>query len=87
MVSEFAVRDSEIAYIKESNLWVRRVADASDVPSRRIADSMGASNIDVEGDLVSFTKGQALYLVSDLSKGTSIRVIYPVSDAQVSRPP
>lgn len=87
MVSEFAVRDSEIAYIKESYLWVRRVADASDVPSRRIADSMGASNIDVEGDLVSFTKGQALYLVSDLSKGTSIRVIYPVSDAQVSRPP
>lgn len=84
-MTEFKLRDGLIAYIKGGSLYVRRVSDASDVSSRRVANSEGVSSMDVAGKTIVFlTNTTTLYRVTDYERGLAERVIYPVREVQVS---
>lgn len=85
-VTDFCMRDGVIAYLRESYLFIRQVPERAHEPSRRVAESLGASSIDVAGGMVIFIKGQALYRVSDQRTGAAARITYPVGEALVSRP-
>lgn len=85
-VTDFCMRDGVIAYLRESYMFIRQVAEKAHEPSRRVAESLGASSIDVAGGMVIFIKGQALYRVSDHRSGAAARITYPVGEALVSRP-
>jgi len=84
-VADFRLKDGLIAYVKSESLYVRRVSDAGDVSSRLVPDSHGATNIDIAGGVIIFIKNSTtLYRVTDIERGLAERVIYPVSEAQVS---
>ena len=84
-VADFKLKDGLIAYIKGESLFVRRVSDAANVSSRLVTDSQGVVNIDIAGGVIIFIKNATtLYRVTDVDRGTAERVIYPVSEAQVS---
>jgi hypothetical protein len=84
-VTDFDFRDGLIAYVRNSYLHVRRLADNSAPPSR-LADSQGATSVDIDGGAIVFLKnGSDLYRVTDFDKGKADRVAYPVTEIQVSK--
>ena len=84
-ITDFKLNDGLIAYIKGGSLYVRRVSDAAGVSARQVANSEGASSIDVAGKMIIFLKNKTtLYRVTDLDRGTTERVIYPVGEVQAS---
>lgn len=85
-VTDFDFRDGLIAYIQGSYLHVRRLAEDSGSPARRMADSQGVTSVDIDGGIVVFLKnGSALYRVIDLDQGKTARVANPVTEIQVSK--
>lgn len=84
-VADFKLNDGLIAYIKGESLYVRRVSDAAGVSARQVANSEGVSSIDIAGGMIVFLKNKTtLYRVTDLDRGASERVIYPVGEVQAS---
>ena len=85
-VTDFDFRDGLIAYVRSSYLHVRRLAEDPSSPSRRLADSLGVSSVDIDGGVIVFLKnGSALYRVTDLDQGKADRIAYPASDIQASK--
>jgi len=86
-VTDFEFRDGLIAYIRSSYLHVRRLAEGPDSPARQLADSQGVTSVDIDGGIIVFLKnGSALYRVTDPDLGKTDRVVYPVTEIQVSKP-
>jgi hypothetical protein len=85
-VSDFGFRDGLIAYVRNSHLHVRRLAEDSNSPARRLADSQGVTSFDIDGGIIVFLKnGSGMYRVIDLDQGRAVRVAYPVTEIQVSK--
>lgn len=85
-VTDFDFRDGLIAYVRSSYLHVRRLAEDSASPARRLSDSQGVSSVDIDGGAIVFLKnGSELYRVTDFDQGKADRVVYPVTEIQVSK--
>lgn len=85
-VTDFGFRDGLIAYVRNSYLHVRRLAEDSNSAARRLADSQGVTSFDIDGGIIVFLKnGSVLYRVIDLDQGKADRVAYPVTEIQVSK--
>lgn len=84
-VTDFQLKDGVIAYIRDTHLYVGKLAkDTYQVP-RLIADSQNVYSISIAGGMVAFLKNQGtLYRVADLEQGKAERVIYPVGEVQAS---
>lgn len=84
-ITDFKLDNGLIAFIKGGSLYVRQVSDAAGVSARQVANSEGASSIDIAGKMIIFLKNKTtLYRVTDLERGTAERVIYPVGEVQAS---
>lgn len=84
-VIDFDFQDGVIAYIRDSHLFVRRLAEDIHDSSRRVSDSIGVSQIDIAAGTVVFVKRQGtIYRVSDIARGSAERVVYPAGEVQVS---
>jgi hypothetical protein len=84
-ITDFKLDNGLIAYIKGGSLYVRQVSDAAGVSARQVANSEGASTMDIAGNMIIFLKNKTtLYRVTDLERGTAERVIYPVGEVQAS---
>jgi hypothetical protein len=84
-VGELKMKDGLIAYFKGDTLSVRRVSEDATVASRSIENSMGVSSMDVSDGTIVFIKNvTTLYRVTDIERGTSERVVYPVGSVQIS---
>jgi len=85
-VTDFGFRDGLIAYVGNSYLHVRRLAEDLASPARRIAESQGVSSVNIDGGIIVFLKnGSTLYRVTDIDQGKSELVANPVTEIQVSR--
>jgi hypothetical protein len=84
-VSDFGFRDGLIAYVQGSFLHVRRLAEDSDTPARRLADSQGVTHFDIDGGIIVFLKNaSSLYRVTDVDQGKTDQIANPVTEIQVS---
>lgn len=84
-VTDFDFRDGLIAYVRSSYLHVRRLTEGPQIHARRLTDSLGVSEFDIAGGTIVFLKnGSTLYRVTDLDQGWVDRVVYPVTEIQVS---
>jgi len=85
-VTDFGFRDGLIAYVSNSYLHVRRLAEDSGSPARRLADSQGVSSFNIDGGIIVFLKNSStLYRVTDLDQGKSGLVANQVTEIQVSK--
>ncbi len=85
-VTDFGFRDGLIAYVRNSYLHVRRLAEDSGSPARQLADSQGVSSVNIDGGIIVFLKnGSTLYRVTDLDQGKTEPVVNPVTEIQVSK--